>query len=227
MARASSPFASGRAPRAVALTSLDEYFADAPAEPRDALSPSNSAPEDPYQTIASLQRERQHLSEEIASERHRSESLKATFTQALAEAVDRQKQGTAKLRAILEGDRSDGAVRALAFLGDAAPAASPGAPDSSRMTELARQAKAAQQSVAAQKAENERLKDQVHAMMAARDERAQHLQELKAAIDAATARRSELKEKLRALAARYKASEAEWKKKIAALDAELEDRGES
>jgi septal ring factor EnvC (AmiA/AmiB activator) len=224
MARISSAFPSqGKTPRILALTSLDNYFADPPADPQDSPTPANSAiAGDPTETIASLQREQQRLTEELASERHRSESLKATFTKSLSDAMDQQRQQTAKLRAILETDSSSAAAQAVALLGEAPPSAR--VQDSPRTAELVRQVKSAQENVAAQKAENEKLKEQVRAMIAARDERTQYCGELKGQIEEATARRKELKEKLRSMATQYKAKEAEWKEKIAALDAELEER---
>jgi septal ring factor EnvC (AmiA/AmiB activator) len=219
----SSFLTSLRTPRGVALTSLDKYLAE-PATTRRETADATPA-DDAAETIASLQREHQRLTEELNSERHRSETLKSAFSKSLTEAADRNRQKLARLRTILEADDENATVqRALLLIADTGAPSRAAPPESPRVKELIEAAHAAEAAVARQSAQNQNCKDEIRALSAARDERAQHLEDVKAQIEAQRASRQQLKEKLKNMAAHFKKGEAEWKEKMAQLDAEIEDR---
>jgi DNA repair exonuclease SbcCD ATPase subunit len=219
----SSFLTSLRSPRGVALTSLDKYL-PGPATARHEAAEA-TPPDDAAETIASLQREHQRLTEELNSERHRSETLKSAFSKSLAEAADRNRQKLAQLRTILEADGGNATVqKALLLITETAPPSRPPQPESPRVKELIEVAHAAEDALAHQSAQNKTRRDEIRELMAARDERARHLEDVKAQIETQQATRQELKEKLRNMAAQYKKIEAGWKEKIAQLDAEIEDR---
>lgn len=214
-------------PRGVTLTSLDNYTGDVSQEPRQSLLKTDTTEpnNDQSETIASLQKEQQRLSEELAAERRRSESLKATFTASLAQEASEQRKRLLRLRKILEVDSDNPAVKeALRFIGNVEvddktqPRAAP------HFQELAEQAKSAEETVARQHEENQKLKSKIREVMAERDGLIQQLEDLNAQIEATAESRHEIKAKLKTLAANYKKKEADWKERVATLEAQIESQ---
>ena len=214
-------------PRGVTLTSLDNYTGDVSQEPRQSLLKTDTTEpnNDQSETIASLQKEQQRLSEELAAERRRSESLKATFTASLSQEASEQRKRLLRLRNILEADSDNPAVKeALRFIGNVEvddktqPRAAP------HFQELAEQAKSAEETVARQHEENQKLKSKIREVMAERDGLIQQLEDLNAQIEATAESRHEIKTKLKTLAANYKKKEADWKERVATLEAQIESQ---
>ena len=217
------------APRGVTLTSLDNYAGDASPEARQSLLKTDASEQtnDQSETIASLQKEQQRLSEELAAERRRSESLKATFTASLAQEASQQRKKLLRLRTILEGEGDNPAVKeALKFIGHL-DEDDPSQPrEAPQMRELAEQAKSAEETVARQHEENQKLKTKIRAIMAERDELIQQLEDLNSQIEATAESRHTIKTKLKTLAANYKKKEADWKERVAELEAQIESQGQ-
>lgn len=214
-------FISMGTPRGVTLTSLDKYL-DETIENGTSLLQKEATSDEQSDIIASLQKEQLRLTEELNTERKRSESLKATFTSSLSQEASVQKKKLANLRNILIQDGQNPVIiEALRFIGDIETDNRQDL-ELPKVNDLAAKAKTAEQNVAKKHEENQNLKNTIRGLMAERDNLTAELEELNSQIEATAESRHQIKQKLKGMAATYKQKDADWKERVTKLEAEIE-----
>lgn len=221
----SSGFFSVGTPRGVTLTSLDKYLDETTTEQgASLLEKGDQVVDEQSDIIASLQKEQSRLTEELNTERKRSESLKATFTTSLSQEASLQKKKLANLRNILVQDGENPAViEALKFIGEI-ETDDKQVVETPRVNDLAEKAKHAEENVAQQHEQNQNLKKKIRALMTERDNLVAELEDLNSQIEATAESRHQIKQKLKGMAATYKQKDADWKERVAKLEAEIEEQ---
>jgi hypothetical protein len=225
MAKSSGSAALGTA-KVLSFASLDKYLVDSSLDLLSvSLQDQSYAKDDPAEIVASLTREQERLTDELAVERRRGEALKVTLTNSLKETSDRHRSRLESLATILHSDERNPCVRrALAVIGDLDKAAVTEESNSQELSILTQQAKKAEELATEKQQENQQLRTEIKSLLAKRDELMGILEDLNSQIEAQSVSRHSIKDKLKDIAASYKKRETDWKERIEKLEAQLERR---
>lgn len=225
--RSDKPFLSIGTPRGVALTSLDKYLSSPQNNDENATQNATSQiqnNEDPSETILSLQREQDRLTEELNTERRRSESLKATFSKSLAQTAAEQREKLLVLKQILEAEPDNAYIKeALKYIGDIEQDNSnqPTDIETPRINELAKRAKEVELNVENQRKQNQKLKETYKEQKEEINKLKQDLDDLNSQIEAINNSMQELREKSKSIKESALKKKTAWKERIAQLEAQV------
>lgn len=214
-------------PRGVKIQRKDPPPTPRRIEKHPGGKPKKALSDEDKETINSLKREQERLTEELEEEKQQSEKMKNLYTGDLNYYIGLQKQAFIKIKNLLSKANQDDphVAEALKLLGVYDQQETGFIPDTPRVAHLAEEAREAEMAADKHKRENRNLKQAYKQLCQELHELDDKIADAESRLEVVTNKRKETHTTLHNFIEKCKQREAAWKEKVASLEAKIEAQG--